>query len=103
KIAYTVESADGSTREIWTMNGDGSNKQQLTHAPNFSENPNWSPDGKWIVFDSDLAEKGNLDVYKMRPDGSQLTQLTNLPSLDALPAFSPDGKKIAFVSDRAGQ
>ena len=48
------------------MNGDGSGKTQLTNAPNFSENPNWSPDGQWIVFDSDRAEKGNFDVYKMQ-------------------------------------
>src|SRR6478672_3690448 len=57
KIAYTTESADGSSRQIWVMNGDGSGKTQLTSAANFSENPNWSPDGRWITFDSDRAEK----------------------------------------------
>src|SRR5262249_48628105 len=101
KIAYTVESADGRKRDVWVMNSDGSGKRQLTDAPNFSENPNWSPDGNWIVFDSDRTERGNLDVYKMRPDGSEVTQLTDTDALDALPAFSPDGTKIVFVSDRA--
>ena len=52
------------------MNGDGSGKTQLTDAANYSQNPNWSPDGQWIVFDSDRREKGSFDVYKMRADGS---------------------------------
>jgi Tol biopolymer transport system component len=103
KIAYTVVSANGATKEIWVMNADGSGKTQLTNAPNFSENPNWSPDGKWIVFDSDRAEKGNLDVYKMHADGSGVTQLTDSPALDALAAFSPDENQIVFVSDRAAK
>ena len=103
RIAYTVESADRASREIWVMNSDGTGKKQLTSSPNFSENPNWSPNGQWIVFESDRAEKGNLDIYKMHPDGTALTQLTNSPALDALAAFSPNGKKIVFVSDRAAQ
>jgi Tol biopolymer transport system component len=108
KIAFTgyfdicTHSSDGAT-DIWVMNADGSGKKQLTSTPNFSENPNWSPDGNWIVFDSDRGEKGNLDVYKMHPDGSGVTQLTDSPALDALPAFSPDGTKIVFVSDRAAK
>ena len=60
RIAYTVESA-AVARQIWVMNGDGSGKQQLTTRRTCSENPNWSPDGRWIVFDSDRAEKGDLD------------------------------------------
>ena len=103
KIAYTVEAADKSTREIWVMNGDGSGKTRLTAAPNYSSDPNWSPDGQWIVFDSDRGEKGNFDLYKMHPDGSGLVRLTDSPALDALPAFSPDGTRIVFVSDRAAK
>jgi Tol biopolymer transport system component len=100
RIAYTVQSADKSTREIWVMNADGSGKTQLTNAPNYSSDPNWSPDGQWIVFDSDRAEQGNFDIYKMRPDGTGLVELTSSPALDALAAYSPDGTKIVFVSDR---
>ena len=83
------------------MNGDGSGKQQLTSAPNLNENPNWSPDGRRIVFDSDRAEAGNLEIYSMRADGTDVRRLTDSPALDALPAYSPDGKQIVFVSDRA--
>ena len=98
-----MTSRDGQSRQIWVMNGDGSGKQQLTDAPNFSENPNWSPDGRWIAFDSDRAERGDLEVYKMRADGTDVQRLTTSPALDALPAFSPDGQLIVFVSDRAAR
>ena len=83
------------------MNGDGSGKQQLTDAPNLNENPNWSPDGRRIVFDSDRAEAGDLEIYSMAADGTDVRRLTESPSLDALPAFSPDGKQLVFISDRA--
>lgn len=33
KIAFTVEAVGGKLRQIWLMNADGSNKQQLTNAP----------------------------------------------------------------------
>ena len=85
------------------MNRDGSGKQQLTSSPNLSENPAWSPDGRWIVFDSDQAEAGDLEIYAMRADGSDVRRLTNSPALDALPAYSPDGTRIVFVSDRAAK
>ena len=77
----------GGQDNLWVMNADGSGKQQLTNAPNFSENPNWSPDGSRIVFDSDRDELGNLDLYSMKADGSDVVRLTNLPSLDALPVY----------------
>ena len=72
----------------------------MTDTPNFSENPNWSPDGARIVFESDRVEKGDLEIYSMKADGSDVRRLTNSPALDALPAYSPDGKRIVFVSDR---
>ena len=72
----------------------------MTDTPNFSENPNWSPDGARIVFESDRVEKGDLEIYSMKADGSEVRRLTNNPALDALPAYSPDGKRIVFVSDR---
>ena len=105
KIAYTVES--GGQRQIWVMNADGSQQTQLTSAANFSENPNWSPDGRRIVFDSDRAEQGNLDIYSMNADGSDVQQLTDSPALDAVPAYSPNGTRsssraTAPAATRAG-
>ena len=66
---------------------------QLTHAANFDPSP--SPDGKKLVFISDIAGKEQLLI--MEVDGSHITQLTRDGADHEDPAWSPDGKKIAFV------
>lgn len=58
------------------------------------ENPSWSPDGNWIVFESKKA--GNWDIWLMDSKGNNLKQLTFDNTSDLSPSFSPDGRKIAF-------
>ncbi len=68
----------------------------------FYFNPDWSPDGKKIVFTGGLD--GHSSIYTIDIDGKNLTKLTNtLPDVDyndERPIWSPDGKKIAFFSNR---
>jgi Tol biopolymer transport system component len=68
KIAYWsgIEHQYG---QIWTMNGDGSNQQQLTNepAPASSDNPSWSADGTKILFDS--SRTGRPEIWIMDADG----------------------------------
>jgi TolB protein len=59
-----------------------------------------SPDGRWLVFDSNRS--GNQDIYRVElPDGVP-EQLTTDPADDFLPSWSPDGQEIAFYSFRHG-
>jgi TolB protein len=60
----------------------------------------WSPDGKWLLFTSDLNQA--VDVYRVRVDGRQLQDLTGASGSNASPAWSPDGRWIVFASNRAG-
>jgi dipeptidyl aminopeptidase/acylaminoacyl peptidase len=82
------------------MNADGSEQTRLTTDPGLDEDPNWSPDGTKIAFNS--IRDGNREIYVMNADGSEQTRLTNNPSSDDGPDWSPDGTKIAFRSDRDG-
>jgi Tol biopolymer transport system component len=100
-----VVSPDGTTiifaaSKIWVMHADGTNLRQLTEGEGQDCNPNYTPDGKYIIFASDRG--GNYDIYRMRADGSDITQLTNAVAFDGQPAISPDGDYIAFVSGRDG-
>jgi Tol biopolymer transport system component len=98
--------ADGliepSTLEVFVMNADGSNRRQVTsnRAANFC--PFFHPDGKRIIFSSNLDDpKGrNFDLFLIRVDGTGLERITTDPSFDGFPMFSRDGKKLVFGSNR---
>lgn len=81
--------------DIYTSDLDGQNLKRLTNSPKKESQPKWSPDGKKIVFVSDLE-----DLYSMNADGSNQIRLNIAPYKSAsFPEWSPDGKKIVFSSD----
>jgi uncharacterized protein (DUF885 family)/Tol biopolymer transport system component len=85
---------------VYVMNADGSDQYLLTDFGGSNSDPDWSPDGSRIAFQSTRDE--NFEVYLINPDGSGLVNLTEHPASDHSPAWSPDGSRIAFVSDRDG-
>lgn len=110
---YRTLLQDGLVRpshlEIWVMNSDGSNKRQLTNngAANFG--PAFHPDGKRLIFASNLASPGsrppagragNFDLYLINLDGTRLERVTYHELFDAFPMFSPDGKMLVWASNR---
>ena len=88
--------------QIWTMDADGSNKQQVTNngAANFG--PYFFPEGNRIIFSSNLHdEKGrNFDLYSVNVNGSDLERITFFDGFDGFPMFSPSGKYLVFASNR---
>jgi len=62
--------------------------------------PDWSPDGKQVVFVSDIAGRSNL--WKVSASGSWPIQLTQSDDRQYNPIWSPDGKWIVYEQDRAG-
>ena len=66
--------------EIYVMDADGGNPQNLTKSRGGDSSPSWSPDGKRIAFSS--WRDGNSEIYVMDADGDP-QNLTNNPN------FSP--------------
>jgi Tol biopolymer transport system component len=64
----------------------------------FQGQPSFSPDGKFIVYERDVAE-GNNGVWQMKTDGTGRRRITRNPfgCCDTDPNFSPDGRTITFV------
>jgi TolB protein len=92
--------------ELWVMNADGSAKHQVTHngAANFA--PYWLPDGKRIVFASNVGNQkdpAGFDLYVINEDGTGLDRITYYPGFDAFPMFSSDGKQLVWGSNRNGR
>jgi TolB protein len=64
----------------------------------YNQNPAWSPDGRWIAFESPDAKTQRERIWITSADGKHLRAL----GLGDNPQFSPDGGWIAFDSDRSG-
>jgi Tol biopolymer transport system component len=97
RILFTSDRT--GNRQIWIMDPDGANQEQLTHDSAEDDDPEWSPSRKQIVFHSN--RDGNFEIYVMNADGSGVQRLTDDPAIDRNPTWSPDGAQIAFESYRA--
>ena len=66
--------------------------------------PCWHPDGRTIVFTSNLDGRhpGAYSLYAINVDGTGLRRLTFGDGFDGFPHFSPDGTKLAWISNRNG-
>ena len=91
-----------SVLEIWVMNADGSNKRQVTSNGKANFGPYFFPDGKRIIFASNMhnPRQRDFDLYKINVDGTGLERITFNDTFDGFPMFSPDGKKLVFASNR---
>ena len=82
--------------DIYLMNVDGSNVRRIVDDLEYDVGPQWSPDGREIVFLS--GRKGNFDVFKMNADGTNQRNLTpDYDKADGAPIWSLDGNNIAFT------
>ena len=99
KVAYTVSyysvPQNKSNSEVFVMNADGSDNQQITHTPKGESNVVWTSDGKLRFLSS---ESGSSQIWEMNADGSGRHQLTDYDGDIEGFAFSPDESKVLFVS-----
>ncbi|MDQ3171425.1 MAG: hypothetical protein M3Q55_14920 [Acidobacteriota bacterium] len=89
--------------EIFVMDRDGSNLRQVTSASAASFAPFFHPDGKRIIFSTNITSqqgRGEFDLYMINVDGSGLERVTHAAGFDGFPMWSPDAKKLVFASNR---
>lgn len=90
--------------EIYVMNLKDRKPIQLTanSAANFA--PYFHPDGKRVIFCSNMNDpKGrDFDLFMVTVRSKQIQQITFNDTFDGFPMFSYDGKQIVFASNRFG-
>jgi Tol biopolymer transport system component len=97
-IAFAGLAADGNF-EIFRMRPNGTDVRRLTNARGASIFSDWSPDGRWIAFDSDRT--GNVELWLMDRNGGQEHQVTHFRQFAGDPSFSPDGSRLVFEKSPA--
>jgi TolB protein len=98
RIAFTASSS--GSKELYAMDYDGANQDQITNLRTLNVTPSWSADGRTLVFTSYL--RSNPDLYALDLLSKKNAPLLRGNGLYSGPAYSPDGKKIAFVTTKDG-
>ena len=93
-VAYTAEIA--GARQLCTVPLRGGVPTQLTASAESISDPQWSPDGRRLVYVRDK------ELWVVEADGSRTTRVVGHPGDARMPRWSPDGRRLAFVSRRRG-
>ena len=100
RLVYSKETEDWN---IWRLDlapasraeGQSHSSSRVVASTYEDSQPQYSPDGKYIAFQSDRS--GELEIWIANSDGSSSRQLTRLHAT-VYPRWSPDGKHIVFHS-----
>jgi TolB protein len=81
---------------LWRQGLDSKEALQLTDGPGYDYQPDWSPDGKSVVYVS--YQKDAMELWLLDLASGTSRQLTSEGAVNVEPRWSPDGKKIVWVS-----
>ena len=81
---------------LWRQKIDSKTAEQLTDGSGYDYQPDWSPDGKNVVYVS--YQKDAMELWLLDLATGKTQQLTNGGAVNVEPRWSPDGRRIAFVS-----
>jgi TolB protein len=81
---------------LWRQKLDSREAVQLTDGPGYDYQPDWSPDGKSVVYVS--YQKDAMELWLLDLGSGKTHALTNGGAVNVEPRWSPDGKRIVWVS-----
>ena len=81
---------------LWRQDIDSATAEQVTAGQGYDYQPDWSRDGRWIIYSCYV--KDAIELWVLDVQSGQTRQLTRGGAVNVEPRFSPDGKRIAFVS-----
>jgi TolB protein len=82
---------------IYAVPAEGGEERAVTPLDGVSDDPDYSPDGKYIYFNSNRGG-GTMQIWRMKPDGSDPEQMTSDDMNNWTPHPSPDGKSVLILS-----
>lgn len=98
RIAFTSNAT--GYKEIYLMDYDGYNMQQVTNNRSLNLFPRWLPDGKSLAYTS--FRDNNPDLFVVSLETSRRIKEFGFPGLNLAPAWAPDGKMMAISLSKDG-
>jgi len=96
---YFISNRSGH-KEVWSMDYDGNNQQQITHLGSIVLSPRVSPDNSRIAF-TEFGKSGvEIGMYSL--DLNRMVTFPHFGGTNSSPAWAADGLHIAFSSSRTG-
>ncbi len=86
--------------DLWLVPGVGGDALPLTEGIKSVQHPRWSPDGRQIVFQANIAGQRGLWLHEMQ--SAERRQLSESGRIDVKPAWHPGGEKLVYSSDVNG-
>jgi Tol biopolymer transport system component len=101
RLLTAIVRDDAVAHLVSRRTADGQDERALTSVASRDSGPDYSPDGKWIYFNSNRS--GNFDIWRMPAAGAgpgdrQAQQVTSDAWQDWFPHPSPDGRHLLFIS-----
>lgn len=97
--------SSGGFSDLYIIDFETQQRTALTADRFRDEDPDWSPDGRTIVFASDrtsYGSDGHTNLFLLDLETGDIQYLTSGAWSDRNPRWSRDGRRIAFTSDRTG-
>ena len=93
---------DDGTQQLFVVSADGGVPRQVTTGDWSSGAPEWTPDGKALLFSANRVPDAEYawresDIYRVDVTTGAIAQLTRRRGPDGNPVVSPDGARIAYV------
>nr|WP_255216761.1 DPP IV N-terminal domain-containing protein [Pseudenhygromyxa sp. WMMC2535] len=94
KVAYSAW-REGGWRDLYVYDLETRTHQRITADMAQDNSPEWSPDGRWLLFSSDRS--GVYNIYAYDTHEREVHQVSNVLGGAFEPALSHDGASLAYV------
>nr|WP_298793705.1 hypothetical protein [uncultured Allomuricauda sp.] len=87
-------------QKLYKISASGGEYQEITNSTGGGEWPIISPDGRNIVFSSNLNDENSYDLYVIPVEGKEARRLTKTPEKEYGITWSADSKKVIFSANK---